>query len=147
MSWVEHALHVARIVSNTRLITGYLPQQAQLWPSLFQTDARTRKQKKTWLTSPEVRGCDLGKASFLLLTQEVKRKLCSHGTSFLIRIYHVGNHTTADVVALGKYPKMSLIAVCNNFFLFIQPKPYLVRQSLCFLVKIGLLTIGVKLSQ
>ena len=52
---------------NNRILTT--APQAPLWPSLFQTGALTRNQKsvwreKTWLTSPEVRDCDSGTASF-----------------------------------------------------------------------------------
>ena len=112
--WVAHALHVARIVSNPRLITGYLPQLHRLrYDLLFfkrvlslETKNQFEEKKHDWLVQKFGTAIQ-AQPPFLLLTQEVKRKLCSHGTSFLLRIYHLGYHTTAYVVALGKYPKMS----------------------------------------
>ena len=44
--FVEHAQHVARIVSNPDLIAMRLQQRAQLWPSVNQlVDTRTRKNQ------------------------------------------------------------------------------------------------------
>ena len=45
---VEHAQHVARIVSNPGLIAMRLQQQAQLWPSVKSVNGYSHSKKPVW---------------------------------------------------------------------------------------------------